>query len=170
MSRIDAATFGTPAGQPFGAISFPLDQLDRIRLSRAFPDEAAIARLNVAKVSTGLDLIDRLERARRHLHANPGRTVSLRELGAVATLSTFHLARFFKLAFGTAPIAYHRALRLDRAAALLASGTPSVAKVAELAGYSDAVAFTHAFRKHFGISPRRLIAWAQPFATIYDRS
>jgi transcriptional regulator GlxA family with amidase domain len=161
MGRIETWTSEQPAAPPFGAIAIPLDALERIgppRNSTPRPGADAIARLKVAKVSTALDLFDRLDRARHFLHANVDRTVSLRELGAVANLSTFHLARFFKLAFGAAPIAYHRRLRLERAAALLGSGSLSVATVADLVGYSDAVAFSHAFRKHFGVTPRRLIA------------
>lgn len=161
MSRMETWRLGESGPLPLGALARSLDEFERIgrRRAPARPAETeAIARLKVAKLATALELFDRLDRARRFLHANAGRTVSLRELGAVASLSTFHLARFFKLAFGTAPIAYHRRLRLERAAALLASGSLSVAEVAELAGYSDAVAFTHAFRKHFGVPPRRLIA------------
>jgi len=161
MRRIETWTPDQAAAPRFGVIGRPLNAVGRIglRRDRSHRDDAeAIANLKVAKVSTALDLFDRLERARRFLHANVDRTVSLRELGAVATLSTFHLARYFKLAFGAAPIAYHRAMRLERAAVLLASGSLSVVRVAELAGYSDAVAFSHAFRKYFGIAPRRLIA------------
>lgn len=161
MRRTETWTHDQLVRPPFGTIVLPRNTFAPTPTPRAQSlraDAAAVARLKVAKVSTALELFDRLDRARRFVHANVDRTVSLRELGAVANLSTFHLARFYKHAFGAAPIAYHRALRLERAAALLASGGLSVAGVAELAGYSDAVAFSHAFRKHFGISPRRLIA------------
>ena len=83
------------------------------------------------------------------------RTIALAELASVARLSQFHLARYFRRAFGAAPIAYHRALRLERAADFLSRGEGSVARAAELIGYSDAVALSHAFRKHFGAPPQR---------------
>ena len=97
------------------------------------------------------------QRARGHLHDHTDRSVALAELASVAVLSPFHIARYFKLAFGSAPIAYHRRLRLERAAALLAAGAGSVAEAAEAAGYADATALSHAFRKQFGRAPQQ---WA----------
>lgn len=118
---------------------------------------AAMERLKVAKWSTRRALFQRLERARGFLHENDGRNVTLTELASVAGLSQFHLARYFKLAFGQAPIAYHRDLRLARAAELLAAGGVSLSQAAELAGYSDQVALSHAFRRKYGAPPQH---WA----------
>lgn len=118
---------------------------------------AAVDRLPAAKSATRLELGQRLERARAHLDRILDRAVSLEELASIASISPFHLARHFKLAFGIPPIAYHRMLRLERAARMLAGGAVSVAEAAERTGYSDAVALTHAFRKHFGQAPRQ---WA----------
>ena len=168
MSRTEIAQAGRDAATVFGTHGFEPEALERFRpAGRIWPDAAVLARLNVAKLSTGLDLLERVERARRHRHDNLDRHISLRELGVVASLSSFHLARSFKLAFGAAPISYHRALRLERAAHLLRRGNLTVAEIADRVGYSDAVAFTHAFRKHFGFAPRHL---ARPLATICDRS
>jgi AraC-like DNA-binding protein len=118
---------------------------------------AAMAKLKAAKASTRRELFQRLERARNHLHEHDHRNVTLAELAGVARLSQFHLARFFKLAFGSSPIAYHRRLRLERAARLLAAGASSVADAAEASGYSDATALSHAFRRQFGAAPQQ---WA----------
>jgi AraC-like DNA-binding protein len=118
---------------------------------------AAMANLKAAKASTRRELFQRLERARNHLHEHDHRNVTLAELAGVARLSQFHLARFFKLAFGSSPIAYHRKLRLKRAAELLAGGASSVADAAEASGYSDATALSHAFRRQFGAAPQQ---WA----------
>lgn len=118
---------------------------------------AAIDSLGAAKLSTRRELYRRLERARSFLHDHDDRTVSLSEMASVAGLSQFHLARYFKDAFGSAPIAYHRNLRLARAAGLLALGH-SVAAAAEATGYSDQVALSHAFRRHYGAPPH---LWAQ---------
>lgn len=138
------------------------DALTR-RIGAAVPgltceSEGAMARLRSVKPSTRRALFQRLERARGHLHDNDGRAVSLAELASVAGLSQFHLARYFKLAYGTAPIAYHRALRLERAAGLLISNDHSLIEIAELTGYSDEVALSHAFRRHFGKPPQ---LWAK---------
>ena len=109
------------------------------------------------KPSTCLKLHAQLDRARLHLHLNADRAVSLAELAGVARLSQFQFARCFKHAFGQAPISYHRSLRLARAARFLAAGQGSLAKAAELAGYSDQAALSHAFRKHFGKPPQQWV-------------
>jgi len=119
---------------------------------------SAMEGLDAAKPSTRRDIFQRLERARAHLHDHLDRAVSQAELASVARLSQFHLARYFKRAFGAAPIAYHRGLRLERAAAYLSAGEGSVSQAAALIGYSDAVALSHAFRKHFGAAPQQ---WAR---------
>lgn len=138
--------------------------IDRVGAALAEPlaeSRAAIDSLKAAKPSTRRNLYQRLERARAHLHEHLDRSVTLAELGSIAGLSQFHLARYFKLAFGAAPIAYHRKLRLGRAADLLAAGAGSVAEAAEAAGYSDATALSHAFRKQFGRAPQQ---WAMAAA------
>jgi AraC family transcriptional regulator len=113
---------------------------------------AAMAGVKAAKLSTRRELYRRLERARAFLHAHDDRNVTLGEMAAVAGLSQFHLARYFKHAFDVSPISYHRALRLARAADLLAGGS-SVAEAAEATGYSDPVALSHAFRRKYGAPP-----------------
>lgn len=122
---------------------------------------AAIEALKVVKASTRHALFQRLERARGFLHANDSRSVSLSELATIASLSQFHLARYFRLAFGQPPIAYHRSLRLARAAEYLARDEGTIAEAAEIAGYSDSVSLCHAFRRHFGKAPR---AWLEEAA------
>jgi len=117
---------------------------------------AAIEALKVVKSSTRQSLFQRIERARGFLHAHDDRTVALGELAAIANLSQFHLARYFRLAFGQPPIAYHRTLRLARAAEFLRREQGTIAEAAEIAGYSDSVSLCHAFRRHYGQSPR---AW-----------
>ena len=113
---------------------------------------AAMGGVKAVKLSTRRELCRRLERARAFLHAHDHCNVTLGEMAAVAGLSQFHLARYFKHVFGQSPISYHRALRLKRAADLLAGGA-SVAEAAEAAGYSDPVALSHAFRRKYGAPP-----------------
>ena len=114
---------------------------------------AAIDGLKAAKSSTRRELYRRLERARGFLHDHDDRNVTLGEMASIAGLSQFHLARYFKSAFGRAPISYHRDLRLARAADLLRDGH-SVAAAAEATGYSDQVALSHAFRRRYGAPPQ----------------
>lgn len=129
-------------------------QADQAVRAPLLESRAAMEGLKVVKASTRRALFERLERARGFLHRNDDRNVTLGELAGEAGLSQFHLARYFKLAFGIAPIAYHRTLRLERAARLLASESRSLIQVAELTGYSDEVALSHAFRRHYGRPPQ----------------
>jgi AraC-like DNA-binding protein len=129
----------------------------RVAFAMAEPlaeSRAAIDGLKAAKSSTRRELYRRLERARGFLHDHEDRNVTLAEMASVAGLSQFHLARYFKSAFGASPISYHRRLRLARAADLLRAGGRSVAQVAEATGYSDQVALSHAFRRQYGASPQ----------------
>ncbi len=119
---------------------------------------AAMEGLKAAKASTRRELYQRIERARGFLHSNPDRNVSLAELSSVAGLSQFHLARYFKSAFGKSPIGYHRELRLDRAALLLRQSECRLTDLAERSGYSDEVSLSHAFKRRFGKSPKQ---WRQ---------
>ncbi len=118
---------------------------------------AAIDGLKAVKSSTRRELYRRLERARGFLHDHDDRNVTLGEMASIAGLSQFHLARYFKAAFGQAPISYHRDLRLARAAEMLRGGQ-SVAAAAEATGYSDQVALSHAFRRRYGAPPQ---SWTQ---------
>jgi AraC family transcriptional regulator len=127
----------------------------RVEIAIAEPlaeSRAAMDGVKAAKLSTRRELYRRLERARSFLHEHDDRNVTLGEMAVVAGLSQFHLARYFKDAFEVSPISYHRALRLKRAAALLAHGS-SVAEAAEATGYSDPVALSHAFRRKYGAPP-----------------
>jgi AraC-like DNA-binding protein len=145
------------AGNPALGPALADELVARVAFAIAEPlaeSRAAMAGLKAAKVSTRRELYRRLERARGFLHAHDDRNVTLTEMASVAGLSQFHLARYFKSAFGNSPIGYHRSLRLARAADLLAAGGRSVAQVAEATGYSDQVALSHAFRRHYGAPPQ----------------
>ncbi len=75
------------------------------------------------------------------------------DLASALGMSRRHLTRRMNEAFGTAPAAYIRARRLERARALLADAPPSVAAVAEAVGFQSASAFTNAFRRATGRVP-----------------
>lgn len=114
----------------------------------------SMARIDAKKASTRQEIMNRLEIARAHLHGHLDRHVPLPELASVAGLSGFHLVRYFSAAFGLPPARYHRKLRLENAARLLGSPSISATEAADRAGYGDLSAFTHAFTRQFGMSPR----------------
>ena len=74
----------------------------------------------------------------------------VRAMGFTATT----LQQQFRLAFGKAVFDYLRASRLQRAALALQHDGVSVARAAEIAGYSSQANFSTAFRRHFGLSPK----------------
>lgn len=70
-----------------------------------------------------------------------------------AHFGRYHFNHVVKLMLGESPGAFRRRLLLERAADQLRSTSFPVAAVACEAGYSSAEAFTHAFRRAFGMSP-----------------
>ena len=66
------------------------------------------------------------------------------------------LQQQFRLAFGQTIFDYRRERRLQRAAAELQRSGISVARAAEIAGYSSQANFSTAFRRHFGVAPKQV--------------
>lgn len=66
------------------------------------------------------------------------------------------LEQAFATELGATPRAAYRRLRLNGARRLVETGDLSVAEIALRSGYADAAAFTRAFRREFGASPRAL--------------
>ena len=81
--------------------------------------------------------------------------VSLGALAARSGWSSFHFHRAFRRMVGETPKAYTQRLRLDRAAARLATGADRVVDVALDSGFSSQEVFTRAFTRRYGRSPDR---------------
>lgn len=80
--------------------------------------------------------------------------LSISALARAAGVSREHLARAFQRHFGTSPRAAQLALRLDRAAHLLARTDLTVNEVGRLAGFADQFHFSRRFSAAYGASPR----------------
>jgi AraC-like DNA-binding protein len=93
-----------------------------------------------------------VRQVREYLEAHYAEDVSLAQLGALTSRSSYHLARAFAKAVGLPPHAYLESVRVQRARELLRSGT-SVVETALSVGYTDQAHFTHRFRRHTGITP-----------------
>ena len=65
-----------------------------------------------------------------------------------------YLSSLFKRATGNTLSDYYRARRLEIARSLIEEGKKTVSEISELLGYSTQFAFSTAFKKHFGASPR----------------
>jgi AraC-like DNA-binding protein len=94
------------------------------------------------------------------LHDEPARDWSLESLAAEVHVSRATLSRRFTELVGRSPMAYLAQWRLAWAADLLRATSNSVEQVARQVGYSSAFAFSAAFRREHGMSPRAFRACA----------
>lgn len=74
------------------------------------------------------------------------------EIAKRAHVSEIYFRRLFKSNYGTTPKQYILNLRIARAKDLLAEGGTSIAKVAEVCGFSSVYHFSRAFKAFTGIS------------------
>ncbi|MCV0426919.1 MAG: AraC family transcriptional regulator [Roseibium sp.] len=87
------------------------------------------------------------------IHEAPGETWTLERLADTAGMSRTQFAVTFKELVGATPMGYLSNWRLDIARAELEAGR-QVKSVASLCGFSSPAAFSRAFSKRFGASPR----------------
>lgn len=85
---------------------------------------------------------------------DPGRPWTVDGLARGVGLSRSAFARRFQIAVGEAPMAYLTRWRLALAADLLREPGASVTSVANAVGYATPFAFSTAFKRHYGRSPR----------------
>lgn len=85
-----------------------------------------------------------------------------RALADRAHFSRDHLDRLLAAATGESPVALRRRLLLERAAWQLRVGGMSPSAVAPAAGYGSLAAFSRAFARAYGVSPRAFAAAAEP--------
>jgi AraC family transcriptional regulator len=84
-----------------------------------------------------------------------GEELSLADLGQMARLSPFHMARLFREETGLPPAAFLMAVRMEEARRKLLQTKDSVADISIQVGYTSLGAFTTRFTKMIGVSPGR---------------
>ena len=89
------------------------------------------------------------------LHADPARRWTLAELAMEAGLSRSIFAQRFRNQVGETPIGYLTTWRMTLARDSLADGREPLARIANTLGYESENAFSTAFRRVVGCSPRR---------------
>ncbi len=72
-------------------------------------------------------------------------------------VSPAHLATLFTAAYGLAPVAYRRQLRLRRARELLVSSQMNVSEAAYAVGFTDPLYFSRVFHRAYNATPSELI-------------
>lgn len=97
----------------------------------------------------------RLARAITAIHDNPGRLWTLEDLADLAGMSRTRFAAHFREVVGRPAIDYLGSWRMTIAQGMLAKGRP-IKAIASKLGYDSAAAFSRAFGKYVGCSPR---AW-----------
>jgi AraC-like DNA-binding protein len=88
------------------------------------------------------------------VHRAPERAWTVEALAAEANVSRAHFAKRFTAVMAQPPLRYVAEHRMELAADLLADPGVPVAKAAAAVGYRDAFAFSTAFKRHRGVSPR----------------
>lgn len=88
--------------------------------------------------------------------AHYGDPLDLRALARVAHLSPKQLGRSFGAELGLTPMTYLRRFRLDRARERVAGSDDPISRIAHECGFSELAAFSRAFRRQHGVSPRTL--------------
>lgn len=100
----------------------------------------------------------RIAPALEYMENNCNRGVSAGELARLCKLSESQLRRLFKASLGTTPIAYLNTLRINRAKNMLRYSGLTVSEIAYSLGFEDIYAFSHAFKKATGLSPKKYAA------------
>ncbi|MGI0484073.1 helix-turn-helix transcriptional regulator [Pantanalinema rosaneae CENA516] len=98
--------------------------------------------------------VDRIHQAKEILLQQFENPPSLMALARQVGLNDCTLKRGFKQVFGTTVFGYLHQYRMEQARSLLLNKQCSVTEVARRVGYNNACAFSTAFRKKFGVSPR----------------
>jgi AraC-like DNA-binding protein len=99
----------------------------------------------------------RIRRARAMLEEDGETRRPLEGLARAVGLNRTKLAAGFKLVYGESVQAYRRNLWLAKARDLLLDGDCTVTEAALVAGYTDISAFSRAYRRNFGVSPRQTL-------------
>ncbi|MBA3846843.1 MAG: helix-turn-helix transcriptional regulator, partial [Planctomycetes bacterium] len=102
--------------------------------------------------------LDLWQRARQRLGEDLAREIEVRAVAGEAGLSVDHFIRGFRRRFAISPGDYRAQQRLRHGAHLLRAGDDPIKSVARAVGFTDAYAFTRAFRRWLGVLPSDLRA------------
>jgi len=115
---------------------------------------ALTARLRSATEHAGVRPPPRwLAEARALLHDRRGEHLLVSDVADAVGVHPVHLARAFRLHYGTPVGTYLRSLRLAWAAARLTDSDDGIAQIALQAGFFDQSHFSRAFKRQFRLTP-----------------
>jgi AraC-like DNA-binding protein len=96
----------------------------------------------------------RLRPAIQRMHDKPEHPWTLRELAQAARMSRATFALYFKTVSGITPFTYLTKWRMRLAGQALRNGDVAVSVLAQRCGYASESAFSNAFKRQLGLSPR----------------
>ena len=97
--------------------------------------------------------LDRLEKMLYYIHTHYESVFSLQKLADEIHLSREVCCRLFKKMTGRTITRYLEEYRVSQSLPLVQSGQYSMARIAELTGFSNSSRFAHAFKDHIGCNP-----------------
>lgn len=107
---------------------------------------------------------ERIAPALRLIHRDPGRAWTLSELARASAMSRTTFAARFKEMAGVAPVSYLLGWRMRLAERALRAGDAPISSVALSLGYTSESAFSNAFKRIVGMSPKRYRSGRMPTA------
>ena len=103
-----------------------------------------------------------LAEARALLHDRYRERLRVTDIAGAVGVHPVHLARVFRLHYGTSVGAYARGLRLSWAAERLRDSEDAIAQIALAADFFDQSHFTRSFKQQFGLTPLAYRKAARP--------
>ncbi len=98
-----------------------------------------------------------MQRITEYIRSKADQTITLNELAALASMSSYHFLRVFKRSTGLTPHQYILSMRIERAKTLLLQRDFSIAEIASTLGFFDQSHFTNAFKRLVGVTPQRYL-------------
>jgi AraC family transcriptional regulator len=123
--------------------------------ARALQLHAAVTALSSDESLAAASPPSWLKRAVEMIYTSDDPDISVAQVAADAGVHSVHLARVFRRFLGCSPGEYLRGCRLERAAAMLGSGTASLVAIAHSAGFVDQAHMTRAFRSDLETTPAK---------------
>lgn len=103
------------------------------------------------------------------MHDNPARRWTLQKLAALAGMSRSTFALKFKEMVGTSPMEYLTQWRMALAGDRLENSRDPISVIAPSLGYESEAAFSTAFKRTMGCSPRQYNRSRNPAASFHDQ-
>ena len=102
-----------------------------------------------------LEKVMTVQRMQNYIENNLNRNITLHELSQCSNYSPWYSAKLFKEYIGKGPFEYIRLMRLTKSALELRDNDKRVVDVALDFVFDSHEGFTRAFKKEFGITPKK---------------